>query len=78
VKACELAARLRRDTEPAVARYIAWAESRGRGEELRLLQPLVEAGLVEVPGDDYRLTLAGRIAVRQMLDGTPSAQEVAA
>jgi hypothetical protein len=78
VKASELAARLRRDNEPAVARYIAWAESRGRGEELRLTHPLIDAGLVDLVGDDLELTPAGRIAVRQMVNAARPSREVVA
>jgi hypothetical protein len=78
VNASDLAARLRRDTDPTVARFIAWAEHRGRGEELRLVQPLIDAGLVELHGDDFHLTLPGRIVVREMLDGSPGAHQVGA
>jgi hypothetical protein len=77
MKASELAARLRRDTDPTVARYISWAENRGRGEELRLVEPLIDAGLVEVDGDDFHATLPGRIAVRQMLAGAVEEIEAA-
>ena len=67
MNARDLANRLRRDTDPAVAHWMAWAEKRGRGEELRLTAPLVDAGLVEVDGDELRLTLLGMTAVREML-----------
>jgi hypothetical protein len=71
VNRSDLAARLRRDTDPAVARYIAWAESRGRGVELRLIQPFVDAGLVEINGDEIRLTPEGHDAARAPLATCP-------
>jgi len=67
VNARELANLLRRDTDPAVAHWIAWAEKRGRGEELRLTAPLIDAGFVELDGGELRLTLLGRTAVHEML-----------
>jgi hypothetical protein len=78
VNATELAGRLACDRDPLVAGWVRWAASRGRGEELRLLQPLVDAGLVEIRGDDYLLTLEGRTAVRDMLRRTQGAFEAAA
>jgi hypothetical protein len=62
VNAAELVARLRRNADPDVAGYIAWAERRGRGEELRLVQQMVAAGLAEVDGEDLWLTPEGHAA----------------
>ena len=66
--AAEVADRLARDSNPRVADWIRLARQRGKGEELRLLTPLVAAGLVdERAGGSFALTLAGRRAVRDML-----------
>ncbi len=72
-----IADRLALDECAEVAAWVDWARRRRRGEELRLLDPLVAAGLVERRGDDLRLTAAGRRVVRDLLEHEP-AEAVAA